>query len=205
MSVSPSKAQSLLGYEDQREQPEFLLSAPGTGAKTSLKKPNTVWTRRFAELQRARIQQIVCLPPGCPETTWEVYSERGWGVPAVVHWDRWRLRSTAIQVQPLAWHSGLRIQGCCSCGLGHNCSLDLIHGWGAPYATGQTQWKQRQKYRKRERQGASCGPWVGLHFYLDTKGRIFLFFSWQIWGYINYIYLGTLKEVFLISDIPECF
>ena len=115
------------------------------------------------------------------------------------------LVSVEVLVWSPAWCNGLRIQGCCSCGLGHNCSLDLIHGWGAPYATGQTQWKQRQKYRKRERQGASCGPWVGLHFYLDTKGRIFLFFSWQIWGYINYIYLGTLKEVFLISDIPECF
>ena len=37
----------------------------------------------------------------------------------------------------LAWHSGLRICHCRSCGMGRNWGLDLIPGPGTPYATGR--------------------------------------------------------------------
>ena len=33
-------------------------------------------------------------------------------------------------VQSLAWHSGLRIQPCHSCGIGHYCGSDSIRGPG---------------------------------------------------------------------------
>ena len=59
------------------------------------------------------------------------------GVPAVVPQGWWHLESAGKQVQSPAWHSGLRIQHCRSCGLGHDCSLDLIPGLGTPYASGR--------------------------------------------------------------------
>ena len=40
-------------------------------------------------------------------------------------------------VQSPTWYSGLRIQHCHNCGIGCDCSSDLILGLGAPYATGQ--------------------------------------------------------------------
>ena len=39
-------------------------------------------------------------------------------------------------VQSPAWHSGLRIQCCCSCGIGHSCDLDLIPGLGISICPG---------------------------------------------------------------------
>ena len=50
----------------------------------------------------------------------------------------WRhLGNTGIQVQSLAQHSGLRMWRCCSCGIGRNCSFDVIPGPGTPYGVGQ--------------------------------------------------------------------
>ena len=46
------------------------------------------------------------------------------------------LGSAGTQVQSPAWHNGLRIWHCRSCGLGPNCGLDLIPGPGTPYAVG---------------------------------------------------------------------
>ena len=44
------------------------------------------------------------------------------------------------------WHSGLRVQHCYSCGLGHNSGSELIPGWVTPYVKGQpnkqTSWTQ---------------------------------------------------------------
>ena len=36
----------------------------------------------------------------------------------------------------LLWHSGLRIWHCCSCGLGHSCTLDLTPGLGTSICYG---------------------------------------------------------------------
>ena len=46
--------------------------------------------------------------------------------PLWMQQDQWRLGSAMMQVQSLAQNSGLRIQSCCSCSLGHNCSLAQI-------------------------------------------------------------------------------
>ena len=58
------------------------------------------------------------------------------GVSAVAQWDQRCLRGPGTQDQSLAWHSGLRIRHCHSCGLGHNCHQDLICGLGIPLALG---------------------------------------------------------------------
>ena len=55
------------------------------------------------------------------------------------------LGSTGTQVGSLTWHSGLRIQHWRGHGLGRDCGLDLIPGWGAPYATRQPKMKTKQK------------------------------------------------------------
>ena len=49
-------------------------------------------------------------------------------VPAVAQKDWWSLRSAGSQVRGPAQHSGLRIQDCSSCRLGHNDGLNLIPG-----------------------------------------------------------------------------
>ena len=43
----------------------------------------------------------------------------------------------------MVWLSGLSFQHCCSCGLGHNCSLDLMPGLGTSYAAGQSKKKKK--------------------------------------------------------------
>ena len=70
------------------------------------------------------------------------------GVPAMVQWNWWCLGSTGSQVQSLAQHSGLRIQRCFSCGLGHDCRSDLISGLGIPYASGRPKKKKKKKKKK---------------------------------------------------------
>ena len=66
-------------------------------------------------------------------------------VPTVVQWDQWHLGSSGMQVGSPAWHSGLGIQCCHSCGLGHNCSSDMNTGLRTPYAVGQPKKKERKK------------------------------------------------------------
>ena len=46
----------------------------------------------------------------------------------MVQWAQQCLCNTRTQVQSPAGHSGLRIWGCHSCSIGHNCSSDLIPG-----------------------------------------------------------------------------
>ena len=65
-----------------------------------------------------------------------------------MQWDQWHLYSAGTQVQSLAWHGGLRIPSCRSCGIGCNCGLDLILSLGIPYALGQP--KKERKESKRE-------------------------------------------------------
>ena len=72
------------------------------------------------------------------------------GAPTVVQWDQRCLGSTGMQVRSLAWHSGLRIQCCHSCGLGQDLSLDLIPGLGTPYAAGVTKKRKKKKERKKK-------------------------------------------------------
>ena len=69
---------------------------------------------------------------------------KGKGVPASARGlvASWRTR---MQVRFWAWHSGLRIQHCHSCGLGRNCGSDLMPGPGAPYAVG---WPKKEKNRE---------------------------------------------------------
>lgn len=49
---------------------------------------------------------------------------------------------TVTQVLPLAQHSRLKVQCCCSCGLGRDCGSDLIPGRGAPYSLEQPKLKK---------------------------------------------------------------
>ena len=63
-----------------------------------------------------------------------------WAV--VVQGDCQHLWSPGLQVQSLAWPSGLRILLCRSCGIG--CSPDLSPSLGAPYTAGQP--KKEKKY-----------------------------------------------------------
>ena len=67
----------------------------------------------------------------------------GWGGVEfpLVQRNRRRLGSAGTQVPSPAWHRGLRIQHCHSCGIGHTCSSDLIPGPGAPHAMGRPKWK----------------------------------------------------------------
>ena len=51
-----------------------------------------------------------------------------------------------IQVWSLAWHRGLRIRLCSSCGLHGNCSLDLIPGPRIPHASGWPKKKNEKNY-----------------------------------------------------------
>ena len=60
------------------------------------------------------------------------------GAPAVAQWDWQHLGSAGMWVPSPAQHSGVRIQHCHSCGVGQDCSLDLIPGLGAPHAMGQS-------------------------------------------------------------------
>ena len=64
------------------------------------------------------------------------------GIPVVVQRDQQYLGSTGTQVRPV-WHSGLGIWHCRSCGLGHDCSSELIPGPGALYAAGQPKMKKK--------------------------------------------------------------
>ena len=64
--------------------------------------------------------------------------------------DQEHLGSTGTQVQSPAQHSRLRIWHCCSCGLGQNCSLDLMPGPGTPCATMRPK-KEKEKEREREK------------------------------------------------------
>ena len=67
------------------------------------------------------------------------------GAPAAVQWHQQHLGSPGMQVQFLAYCSGLRIWCCRSCGLGHNCGSDLIPGWGTLYAGGWPKMKKKKK------------------------------------------------------------
>ena len=66
-------------------------------------------------------------------------------------------------IRSLARHNGLRIQHCCSCGLGRNYGLDLIPGLETPYATGRPK-KEKDKKHEPFRQLLvifSRGAWKG--------------------------------------------
>ena len=60
----------------------------------------------------------------------------------MVHQDPRSLVSTGTQVRSPARHSGLRIRGCQSWGLGHNYGSDLIPGLGTPY---DAEWPKKEK------------------------------------------------------------
>ena len=70
-----------------------------------------------------------------------------------------RLVSVEAPVQSLAQSSGLRIQRCCSCGVGHSSGLDLDSIPG-PHAVGVAE-KEKKRARKREQ---------GLEFPCGTVG-----------------------------------
>ena len=55
--------------------------------------------------------------------------------------DCWHLGSPGMWVPSPVWHSGLRIQRCCTCGLGLNCDSDLA-GLGAQ--------KKKKKKKKKD-------------------------------------------------------
>ena len=121
------------------------------------------------------------------------------GVPTVARRDPHHLGSAGAQVQSLAWLSGLRIQCCCSCGLGCNYSSDLIPGWGTPYAAGRPKkGKKKKKVRGSIRSICQCytyGLFVLIRsLYLETRESnrillfifIFLFLFQHILSYVLY-------------------
>ena len=61
------------------------------------------------------------------------------------------LWSAGTKVPQPAQHSGLRIRCCYSCGIGHNCGLDLTPGPGTPYNIGQERKKGRDGGREEGR------------------------------------------------------
>ena len=80
------------------------------------------------------------------------------GVPPVVQGDWWHLGSAGMQVQSLAWHSGLRIWSCCS-SLGRDCGCDLIPGRGTPYAAGML--KKKQNKTEQNKTKTTLESWCG--------------------------------------------
>ena len=79
------------------------------------------------------------------------------GVPAVAQWDRWHLWIPGMQVQSPAWHSGLRIGGCCSCGVGCNCGSALIPGPETPYVLGPSKKKQTSEQVNKKQDEEAAG------------------------------------------------
>ena len=69
------------------------------------------------------------------------------GVPAVVQGDQWWLGSAGTQVRSPVGQSGLRIQCCHSCVLGHAFGLDLIPGPGTPYASERPPTPKKRHFR----------------------------------------------------------
>ena len=65
----------------------------------------------------------------------------------MVQQDQQCLGSARLQSRSPAQHSGLRIQRCRSCDLGHTGGLDLFPGPGTPYAVGRP--KMKKKKRKK--------------------------------------------------------
>ena len=43
------------------------------------------------------------------------------------------------------WRSGLRIWGCCSCGVGQSCGSDSVSAWKLPHAVGAAKGKEAKK------------------------------------------------------------
>ena len=66
----------------------------------------------------------------------------------MAQWDRWHLWSPGTRVRSLAWHSGLRIRHCHSCGVGYNCGSDLIPSPGTTYAM---KWQERKEGGRKGR------------------------------------------------------
>ena len=87
------------------------------------------------------------------------------GVPTVVQWDRqhiWspgtHIWSPGMQIQSLAQQSGLGIQCCCSCGVGHNCSS--IRSLAQELHMPQGGKKQKQKPKENHKGDLYAHPWV---------------------------------------------
>ena len=69
--------------------------------------------------------------------------------PLLAQWHQWCLGSAGMQVQFPARHSGLRIRLCRSCGLGYNCSWNLIHWPGSFICCGLAKKSKRKTNKKR--------------------------------------------------------
>ena len=109
----------------------------------------------------------------------------GW----VVSWD------SETKLWSLAWLSGLRIWGCHSFGLGHNCSSDLIPGLGTPYTPGRLK-KKKQKTNPCPPPKLALNPvtlltllvksniWLKiiLEYLCIQSCNNFYFFSFQLWS-----------------------
>ena len=71
------------------------------------------------------------------------------GVPAVPQWvSDLACLCGSFGFKP-AQHSGLRIQNCCSCAIGHSYGLDLIPGPGISICCGCGQKRRRRKEKKK--------------------------------------------------------
>ena len=63
----------------------------------------------------------------------------------MAQWDWWHLGSTRTQVQSPTQHSGLRIWCCRSCGLGRNCSSDVIPAQELQMHKGKQKWGEKKQ------------------------------------------------------------
>ena len=79
------------------------------------------------------------------------------------------IQSTRTQVRSPTQYSGSRIRCCHTCGLGRDCSSDLIPGPGAPYATG---WPQMKKTHKQNTKQCKWSKMWHSWSYLQNRGRL---------------------------------
>ena len=88
--------------------------------------------------------------------------------------------SVVAQVWSPAWHRGLRIWHCQSCGIDCSCSLDSIPSSGTSIFCGCSQKKISECF------------WFYLYIYIYTHTRTFIHICTQKYLYLcKYIYTGT--------------
>ena len=122
----------------------------------------------------------------------------------------WWLKSAGLQVPSPARHSGLRIWGCHSCDIGHNCSSDLIPGPGNSICQGVAKKKDIRnknlkkfklslsRFDKDEKLFPCFVACISGSPYLKESGFAF-FLKWANYLLINFVYafskVGKREEV----------
>ena len=118
------------------------------------------------------------------------FRRKTYGVPAVVQWVKDLTETAWVAVEAwvryLAWHSGLRTQHCCSCGIGRSCSSKSIPGLGTSICHECSQkeikierkegkgkeWKKKEKRKKRKGRDGGMEKEKLVTMVLQIKSRI---------------------------------